>query len=862
MAKLQAYKFVNPGVASKSTPVALAARNQTLAINRLGFTVESLGRVVEDIASVSTLRKKNDQAQEIAERRAERRRKDAAAEELQESKRLQKEGKKKPKLSSGLKKGLGKSLGWIGSFLGPIGGFLLKIASFVAVKEMMQWAADPKNQEELATFVEKAQFVFGKLFGWASTLTKTTLDGFGNLFGSESTFGDRLKGVGQILLGVVGLKYLMNPFSLISDIFGILDLFGGEGNGRGRGSGTKPTKPTTTSGQRPVRPTSAQRAANARIRAIQRQHGPGARRIFENALKNGKTPTQANAAVNRALSRGQIVSRPAASSLSAATARPGSVFSRGLGRSANRFGLKLFGKAGLQGIKGIFGRIPIIGPIMVGIGSILAGEPIGQALFKAFGAAIGGFLGSFIPIPVLGTLLGEMLGTYVGDLLYTLFMGGGAEAVGKKLQQDMMKILETGKLVTDWVGRGLGRYFEGVPKVNIFGKKVPDVGWLINPFNVVDKFKTFHRAFFTDIPMDETKEQEAARLKREKEEREKAEKAKLIPEDGHHPSHPDDLNGDGHIDDHEAAVASVEYLKGGVVPRPIKKPQELFLGGVVKGISKAVSGIGNAVKNVVSNPIVQTAAAFIPGVGPIMGAVNMGMGLLSGDPMQMLSSAAGMIPGLGGALGGIGNAIGGVLNSPLGQIGTSLLSGNFMGAAMAGLNMIPGLGGLLSGPLGQMAGSLLSGNFAGAIGTGLGMIPGLGKYAGMAGDVIGGLLGGGGLGGALQTIAGPLANQFGLGGLYQVVTGFLGGNYEQGIMQLGGELGIDPKILGVASDTQKTLAKGGLSAEYAMQQAMEFIPVPVMLEKLVPLPTPVPINKPVPVVSAGATALTNRTAAQ
>ena len=93
MAKLQAYKFVNPGVASKSTPVALAARNQTLAINRLGFTVESLGRVVEDIASVSTLRKKNDQAQEIAERRAERRRKDAAAEELQESKRLQKEGK-------------------------------------------------------------------------------------------------------------------------------------------------------------------------------------------------------------------------------------------------------------------------------------------------------------------------------------------------------------------------------------------------------------------------------------------------------------------------------------------------------------------------------------------------------------------------------------------------------------------------------------------------------------------------------------------------------------------------------------------------------------------------------------------------
>ena len=68
---------------------------------------------------------------------------------------------------------------------------------------------------------------------------------------------------------------------------------------------------------------------------------------------------------------------------------------------------------GVKTVKGVFGRIPILGPIVVAVASLLAGEPIGQALFKGVGAALGGLLGSFIPIPVLGTLLGETLGTFV-----------------------------------------------------------------------------------------------------------------------------------------------------------------------------------------------------------------------------------------------------------------------------------------------------------------------------------------------------------------------------------------------------------------------------------------------------------------
>ena len=69
-----------------------------------------------------------------------------------------------------------------------------------------------------------------------------------------------------------------------------------------------------------------------------------------------------------------------------------------------------------------------MGPLILAVSSLLAGEPIGQALFKGVGAALGGLLGTAIPIPVIGTLLGETIGVFVGDLPYELTMGGGPES--------------------------------------------------------------------------------------------------------------------------------------------------------------------------------------------------------------------------------------------------------------------------------------------------------------------------------------------------------------------------------------------------------------------------------------------------
>ena len=136
------------------------------------------------------------------------------------------------------------------------------------------------------------------------------------------------------------------------------------------------------------------------------------------------------------------------------------------------FAAKIFGKAAkfvapalkaaTPAVKGFAGRIPILGPIIVGIVSLMSGEPAAQALFKAGGAALGGALGTFIPIPILGTLIGETIGVFVGDLLYELIMGGGMEAVGQKLKDTFTTLFKGGKAVVNWLGGGIKSFIKNV----------------------------------------------------------------------------------------------------------------------------------------------------------------------------------------------------------------------------------------------------------------------------------------------------------------------------------------------------------------------------------------------------------------
>jgi hypothetical protein len=908
VAKLQVYKFVNPGSSTTKDPSVAAARSQTLAFNRIGSTVTSIGNVVSDIEKISIAQIKDVKKREQFERRRERRQRDAAAEELQETSKTKTAGKVR-NLGGNVKNAAKKGLSWVDKFLGPITTTLVKLATFAIATKALEWIGNPENAEKLKTFVEKTKFVFEKIFGWAKGFTENILEGVSALADPNGDFGQKLGGLGKVMLGIIGLKYLMNPFSLISDILGIVDMLGRRGD----------------------RPPRVDRSK----RVTQEVTEQGTRRATREATEQ--------------------VTRRTGSELAERTGSQ--VFKYGgknISRATHRLFLRIIGKGGVKGLKKIMSsvKIPFISGLITGIFNWILGDSILESVFKGLGDGIGTFLGGWaggaigalggpaapITVPLgafIGSLLGGLAGEAIGGYLYGLMMGkadlgkdlkalGGKVINGIKslwndyimngdfwagawetflnIGKDVMSSAwgainnmynfaaskaagffemmmeasepwrnammtafnkyvlngpsELVKVIFDTIlagARGVGKIFsEGAPILVEIIKTAAEaaISWAFNkvknlvigirdslPWDVPGALRklgallTMLGAPLTQIPEMVTAIGDATSKKIG----EALAKAQEIGEMIIDPIM-------GYIDPAIQAITQtydiLTNLGGWVYNNGIKpffdaitsiwssgpaiwefinrpntfneltgmgvaaeeEPQGLFLGGVVKGIGKAVSGVGNAIKGVVSNPIVQTAASFIPGAAPIMAGVNAGLGLLSGNPMQMLGAAAGMIPGLGGALGGVGNAISGFMNSPLGNIGMNLLSGNLMGAATTGL-------GMLNPAMGQMAGSLLSG----------GINP--------------------------MNMLGNVAQQFGMGGLFKAVSGAMGGDYTAGIKQLGAELGVNPAILGAAENTARNvMSSGGLSAEYAMQQALEFVPVPMILEKIVPMPSPVPIN--------------------
>ena len=145
-----------------------------------------------------------------------------------------------------------------------------------------------------------------------------------------------------------------------------------------------------------------------------------------------------------------------------------------VGGKVSKFVSKLFGKNAAKAVAGPAGktifkslangakaiRIPIIGPLLVAITSMLSGNPLDQVLFKTMGAAIGGGLGLFLgPI---GMFVGEIIGEFIGDVLYEGFRGKGWEAAVQKLKDKFKQILSGGKKVLNWLGGGMGRFIKNV----------------------------------------------------------------------------------------------------------------------------------------------------------------------------------------------------------------------------------------------------------------------------------------------------------------------------------------------------------------------------------------------------------------
>ena len=382
--------------------------------------------------------------------------------ERQKAARGEKEGKLESKLSKQEKKEGGLKVPKL-SFLDRMKNFIKNIVLGFIIVRLIQFAP----------LLKKILPLIGVAADLVSNVVVGIVDGLGTFlswgFKAYDDAKEKLKSWGGES-AVARLDELGNALGNLFNAIAIVGMVatrlgpGGTKNLLRREAGLKP-KPSLPTAPRPTTPLAGRPGMGATgprgaSRAMQRLHGPEARAIYDNARENGKSISQAKAAVNRALRKGDIISKPQRGTLSLKTGGTpkGNVMKGGLSKAPKRLATKFLGKAGMKAVKGVFGKIPILGPIVVAVASLLAGEPIGQALFKAVGAALGGFLGTFIPIPIIGTMLGETLGTFVGDLLYSLILGGGPKEAGEKLSKAIKTALDVGGLIVDFFKNGVGNF--------------------------------------------------------------------------------------------------------------------------------------------------------------------------------------------------------------------------------------------------------------------------------------------------------------------------------------------------------------------------------------------------------------------
>lgn len=245
MAKIAAYKFVNPGVAAAAAPEVKAARTQLLATNRVGSTVEGIGNIFVSLNAANKSLLVFQRESDKKERKKLRRQRDLQAEAIQENARS-KSPSQRDKLAEEQDLDVDEDEGngfvsWFEKTFAPLANIFKDIATIFIAKGITEWISNPENREKLKTFLEKAGYVFGVLKDFVEGRVLNILDGFKSLTDPENSFWERLKGLGSILLGVIGLKYLMNPFSLITDILGLVSAITGIGGGDG--GNNKPKKP-------------------------------------------------------------------------------------------------------------------------------------------------------------------------------------------------------------------------------------------------------------------------------------------------------------------------------------------------------------------------------------------------------------------------------------------------------------------------------------------------------------------------------------------------------------------------------------------------------------------------------------------
>ena len=519
MAKLDAYKFTGGqpdssvgGVATTKIVTTFTNAN-VKALGNINRSVISIDQTLKGLYSVSMASIKNDKLREQAERRRAQRERDAAREDEIESGMLPRSAASMAKTGKLTKKEEGWASQLFKSMFGGLGflmqgafQFLASLATFAAVRSILEIIGNPENRAKMELFFTKLQFVWNKISSFTSWLVKDNLlDGFTSLFGENKTFGERLQGLGKLLIGIIGLKILLNPFGLL---FGVLDLLNAREAAANRPqSGGKPGGPAKPGGtqERRIPPTRKRDIILKRSRV--------------DRLGRLKTSLQ------------RIKARQAGivDYARVGVRRPG----RLPGFAAQ--GLKQTPRAVLNGFKSLargarnfIGRIPVVGTLINFVFNILDVDEQGnlkldivgkgeKAAYQSIGAAIGAAAGSFVPVPVLGTIVGGILGDYGGELIYDMVKGASGASVMAKMKTDFgntIRTIQTGAgAAAEWIGGAWNKWYAGVDKVKmpsykVFGREIipfagnliPDPKVLMNPAAAALRYGgNFFKALFGGI---------------------------------------------------------------------------------------------------------------------------------------------------------------------------------------------------------------------------------------------------------------------------------------------------------------------------------------------------------------------------
>ena len=177
----------------------------------------------------------------------------------------------------------------------------------------------------------------------------------------------------------------------------------------------------------------------------------------------------------------KVVSKVASKTTKVTSKVASGVLKKGIAKAPGRLLIKLFGKNTAQmvansgklfktlakGAKAI--KIPILGPIIVAITSILSGDNFEKTMFKTLGTAFGGMIGGGLGAALggvgapFGMLIGEIVGEFIGDFLYNLIRGDddgtkGVAFLKKKFSQVLTGAGNAAKSVMNFAMSMLGKF--------------------------------------------------------------------------------------------------------------------------------------------------------------------------------------------------------------------------------------------------------------------------------------------------------------------------------------------------------------------------------------------------------------------